>query len=60
MDIGSLTVEVVTDSKGRRLRVQGRVYGVETDVTREDLERLSRYCAAEAQKLRDEKKEETR
>ena len=43
MDIGSLTVEVIADSKGRRLLVQGRVYGVETDVTEKELRSLAAF-----------------
>lgn len=54
MEVGALDVQVLT---GPKLLVQGRIYAVETDVTPEDLERLARYCTAEAAKLRDDRKE---
>lgn len=52
MRIGDLDIEVTTDGKAQRLRVEGRPFGVQTDVTADDLARLAHYLSVQAEALR--------
>ncbi len=54
--IGSLMIEVVRDGKRPLLRILGRPHGLHSDVTKEELLRLSRYLADEAEKLPNERR----
>ena len=51
MKIGNLDFTLVPHGTGRRMRILGRPYGLETIVTEEDLQALARYLEREADKF---------
>ncbi len=49
MQIGTLTVEILPNPKGRTLRVQGYPFGHETPVTLAELEALAAHLQQQAE-----------
>ena len=57
LDVGHLQFEVIPSAKKLLLRIIGRPFGVETDVTTQELLALARYLEGEARKLTGEPEE---
>ena len=53
MQAGTLTFAVTEDKKTVKLKVNSRIFGLETKMTLNDLLRVGRYLTAQAEKVRE-------
>ncbi len=53
MQAGTLFFEVREDRKTFRLKVDGRLFGLETETTPGDLLRVAQYLTKEAERIRE-------
>ena len=53
LNAGALTFEVTTDKKTVKLKVNSRIFVLESKMTLNDLLRVGRYLTAQAEKVRE-------